>query len=465
MSLLACYHRYVKRNEGQASILKLTIESMTYGADGLAHAEDGKAIFVQGGLIGDVVEAEVVSDGKSFSRARVTKVLEPSPHRVQPPCPFVGVCGGCSWGALSYDAQLAAKESNLRSALMRIGKFSAEELETLMARIHVAKNDWGYRNKVELQPAVVNGRNRLCMHGVDPDRFVAIDACPLFDKQFPRVIKSVVGALNFLNGGHDQLGLERVGIRASRRTNALEVALWTPTGAFPRARVAQILEDAVHPTSVVRVMSKGEKAARRVSKVEVLAGEGSWTENIAGGEMRLSAPSFFQVNTKAAEILIDLALDALDPQPGELAIDLYCGAGTFTLPLARRADYVAAVEAYGPAVRDLRRNLEINKLDNVDVIGGDAVREFPDEDADVLLVDPPRAGLAPEAIDLIAGTSARDVAYVSCDPATLARDLKRFRDEGTFEPVRITPVDLFPQTFHCETVVHLKRLRSRGPLA
>ena len=194
-----------------------------------------------------------------------------------------------------------------------------------------------------------------------------------------------------------------------------------------------------------------------VSKVEVLSGEGSWTEDIADSQMRLSAPSFFQVNTKAAEILIDLVMDALNPQPEEVAVDLYCGAGTFTLPLARRCEYVAAVEAYGPAVRDLRRNLEINHLDNVDVIGGDAVREFPDEDADVLVVDPPRAGLAPEAIDLIASTSARDVAYVSCDPATLARDLKRFCDEGTFVPVSITPVDLFPQTFHCEAVTHLTR--------
>ena len=138
-------------------------------------------------------------------------------------------------------------------------------------------------------------------------------------------------------------------------------------------------------------------------------------------------------------------------------MDLYCGAGTFTLPLARACEYVSAVESYGPAVRDLRRNLEMANLGNVDVIGGDAVREFPDADADVLVVDPPRAGLAPEAIELIASTSARDVAYVSCDPATLARDLRRFVKDGTFWPVSATPVDLFPQTFHCETVVHLKR--------
>ena len=436
--------------------MKLTIESMTYGADGLAHAEDGKAVFVQGGVAGDVVEAELTSDGASFSRARVTEVLEASPNRVQPPCPFVGMCGGCSWGALSRSAQLAAKEENLRSSLKRIGKFGDDEISALVKPIRCTKDAWGYRNKVELAPSFSKGRFRLGMHGLDPDQVINVPTCPLFEKHFPKTIKAVTGALSYLGNSRD-LQLERVGIRASRRTKQIEVALWTPTGAFPRAQVSRVLEDALKPTSLVRVMSKGEKKARRVSKVEALAGEGSWVENIAGGQMRLSAPSFFQVNTAAAEILVDLVMDALNPQPEELAVDLYCGAGTFTLPLARRSDYVAAVEAYGPAVRDLRRNLEINKLDNVDVIGGDAVHEFPDQDADVLVVDPPRAGLAAEAIDLIASTSARDVAYVSCDPATLARDLKRFREEGTFKPTEITPVDLFPQTFHCETVVHLTR--------
>ena len=295
------------------------------------------------------------------------------------------------------------------------------------------------------------------MHGRDPRQIIRMDRCPLFEKKFPKVVKAVAGALAYLGNSRD-LGLERVGIRASRRTGALEIALWTPTGGFPRAQVARVLADAVSDRAgVVRVMSKGEKKARRVSATEVLAGRSCWNEQIGEEEMLISAPSFFQVNTGAAEILIDLVLDALKPRPDELAMDLYCGAGTFTLPLARRADYVSAVESYGPAVRDLRRNLERAGLDNVDVIGGDAVREFPDADADVLVVDPPRAGLAPEAIELIAETSARDVAYVSCDPATLARDLKRFREQGIFSPVRATPVDLFPQTFHCETVVHLSR--------
>ena len=289
--------------------MKLTIESMTYGADGLAHADNGKAVFVQGAVAGDTVEAEVVQDGKSFMRAHTTEILEPSPDRIQPPCPFVGICGGCSWGNLSRTAQLAAKEQNLRSTLERIGKFAPEQVDELVQPIRHTKDDWGYRNKIELEPTVVNGRVRLGMHGVDPSKIVTVDACPLFDKRFPKALKSVVGALNYLSGSHD-LGLERVGIRASRRTKALEVALWTPTGSFPRSQVSRVLADAAHPTSIVRVMSKGEKKARRVSKVEMLAGEGSWTENITEGQMRLSAPSFFQVNTKGAEILIELVMDA-----------------------------------------------------------------------------------------------------------------------------------------------------------
>ena len=436
--------------------MQLTISAMTYGPDGLARMEDGKAVFVAGGIVGDVVEAHIVEEGASFARAVVDEVLEPSPSRELSPCPFAGVCGGCPWGGMRRDAQLAAKEENLRSTLSRIGRFDPDEVDALVKPIRHAKDAWGYRNKVELAPVHRNGKFFLGMHGRDPEDIIRVDACPLFDKKFPKVVKGVAGALGYLGNSRD-LQLERVGIRASRRTKALEIALWTPTGAFPRAQVSRVLGDSLKPTSVVRVMSKGDRRARKVAGVESLLGEGSWTEKIGREEMRLSASSFFQVNTAAAEILIELVMDALHPREDEVAIDLYSGAGTFTLPLARSAEYVAAVEAYGPAVRDLRRNLEIARLDNVDVIGGDAVREFPDEDADVLVVDPPRAGLAVEAVDLIASTSARDVAYVSCDPATLARDLRRFADEGTFVPVAATPVDLFPQTYHCETVVHLTR--------
>ena len=191
--------------------------------------------------------------------------------------------------------------------------------------------------------------------------------------------------------------------------------------------------------------------------VERLFGAGSWSERIAGGTMRLSAPSFFQVNTVGAERLVELVLAALEPAEDDVAMDLYSGAGTFTLPLARACDFVDAVESYGPAVRDLRRNLEDAGIDNVEATGGDAGREFPDDEADVIVVDPPRAGLAEDVVRQLSDQPARAIAYVSCDPATLARDLARFREVGTFEPVSVTPIDLFPQTFHVETVTKLVR--------
>ena len=438
--------------------MRLTIEAMTYGPDGLARTEEGKAVFVAGGLAGDVVEAHIVSDGASFARAQVDEVVEPSPSRVPLPDPIAQAHGGCPWAGLSREAQLAAKEGNLKGTLARIGRFTPDEVASLVRPIRFARDGWGYRNKIELVPSVRGGKFRLGIHGRDPEQVIFVDDDPLFDRKHARAVKAVAGALGYLGNSRD-LEIERVGLRSSRRTGALEIALWTPTGPFPRAQVARVLGDAVKATSVVRVMTKGDRRARKVAGVEALAGEGSWTERLLDETMRVSAPSFFQVNTKAADILIELVMDALAPKPEEWAMDLYCGAGTFTLPLARACDFVSAVESYGPAVRDLRRNLDSADLANVDVIGGDAVREFPEQDADVLVVDPPRAGLGDGAIDLIASTSARDVAYVSCDPATLARDLRRFVEEGTFLPVWAAPVDLFPQTFHCETVVRLTRAR------
>lgn len=435
--------------------MRLTIQTMTYGPDGLARTDEGKAVFVSGGLIGDTVEARITEDGPSFSRAVVEEVLEPSADRIQAPCPFIAICGGCPWGGLSHEAQLAAKEENLRSALTRIGKFSADEVAKLMRPIRHAKEPWGYRNKIELAPVREGGKFRLGMHGRDAGQVVKVDACPLFDKKHAKAIKAVAGVLGFLGNSRD-LELERVGIRSSRRTGALEVALWTPTGAFPRAQVSRVLGDAVRATSVVRVMSKGEKRARRVAGVEALAGEGSWTEKIGEESMRLSAPSFFQVNTKAAEMLIDLVMEALDPQPDEFGIDLYCGAGTFTLPLARAGAEVVAVESAGSSVRDLRRNAERAGAD-IDIIGGDAARELPElGELDALVVDPPRAGLADGVVASIAAASPRRVAYVSCDASTWARDAARFEREG-YRLIRVTPVDLFPQTYHVEVVSIFER--------
>lgn len=436
--------------------IRLEVERMGYSPDGIAHAEDGRAVFVAGAVPGDTVEAVVDSEAKSYLKAHVSSVLEPSADRVLPECPYAAVCGGCPWASMRYEAQARAKRDGVVDALARIGHFDRERAEALVRPIESPSKPWGYRNKVELAAVRQGGRLSLGMHTAAGDGVVKVDRCALLAKKHAKDVKAVAGALNYFANSHG-LELERVGIRAALNTNEVEVALWDRPGPFPRAQAAKILGDAVKATSIVRVMQKGPAKARKIAGVEQLAGKGSWGEVVAGEHMRVSAPSFFQVNTKGAEKLVELVLEGLDPQEDEEAMDLYCGAGTFTLPLARRAGFVSAVESYGPAVRDLRRNLESARLDNVDPIGGDAGLEFPDTDADVIVVDPPRAGLAEDVVRKLSDQPARAIAYVSCDPATLARDLARFEEAGTFEAVSVTPVDLFPQTFHVENVTILKR--------
>ena len=438
--------------------IRLEIERMGYSPDGVAHAEDGRAVFVSGAVPGDTVEAVVDSEAKSYLKAHVEAVLSPSADRVVPECPYASVCGGCPWAAMSYTAQARAKRDGVVDALVRIGHLDRDRADALVRPIESPSKPWGYRNKVELAAARVNGHLALGMHAAGSDSVVKVDRCALLAKKHAKDVKAVAGALGYFANSHN-IELERVGIRAALNTAELEVALWDRPGPFPRAQAAKILGDAVKASSVVRVMQKGPAKARKIAGVEVLAGKGSWGEVVGGERMRVSAPSFFQVNTKGAEKLVELVMEGLDPQPDEEAMDLYCGAGTFTLPLARRAGFVSAVESYGPAVRDLRRNLEDARLDNVDPIGGDAGLEFPDTDADVIVVDPPRAGLAGDVVRKLSDQPARAIAYVSCDPATLARDLARFEEVGVFEPVSVTPVDLFPQTFHVENVTILKRRR------
>lgn len=440
--------------------MRLQIERMAYGADAIAHDEDGRCVFVTGGVPGDVVEAHVTETGKSFSRALVDAVETPSPSRVVPACPYASLCGGCPWSSLSRECQLSSKRANVVDSLTRIAHMPPEDAERLVAPMRSPGTEWGYRNKVELAVGSAHGHSLLGMHVAQGDGIVRVDSCPLFCKGASKLVKATSGALSYLNNSHD-LGLERVGIRASERTGDVEVALWTTTGSFPRAQVSRVLSDATKATSVVRVMTKGPAKARRIAGVERLSGSGSWSERIGRETMRLSAPSFFQVNTLGAEELQRLVVEALEPTPTDVAMDLYSGAGTFTLPLARECSLVSAVESYGPAVRDLRRNLESAGIDNVDAAGGDAAREFPEDEADIIVVDPPRAGLAPEVVDLLCAQPARFIAYVSCDPATLARDLARFREDATFEVVSVTPVDLFPQTFHVETVVLMSRVEGK----
>jgi 23S rRNA (uracil1939-C5)-methyltransferase len=432
----------------------LSIDSLAYGGDAVARAEDGRCVFVPGGCPGDTVSVEIAEDHGNYLKARIIEIIEPSADRRKPACPYFGECGGCQWQHVSHAAQVASKRQIVVDTLTRIGGVEAP----VVGEVLVGGQAYGYRNRIELSvDADARGGLVLGLAAAGSNRIVPIERCLMLPEKVRAYPKALMGALRYLSRGA-RLGLQRVAIRAASGTGDIEVDLWASPGPFPRAAALKTLSSAVRFQTLTRVLVRGEIKSRDISNVEVLAGQGYLRERLGEFELKVSAPSFFQVNTKVAEAMTALGVADAEVDGSDRVFDVYAGIGTFSLPLAEVAGDVVALESYGPAVRDLRRNIEAAEAD-VDLAPGDAARVLPElGDADVVVVDPPRSGLADGMVEALARTGARRIVYVSCDPATLARDVKRLRVSG-YSLVRATPVDLFPQTFHVETVAVLDRDR------
>ena len=430
----------------------LRIDSLAHGGAAVARAEDGRVVFVRGGCPGDVLDADVTADKGRFLEADVAQVTEPSPERRKPPCPYFGDCGGCQWQHVSHSAQLAAKRLQVLDALTRIGRFE----DVQVGDVVVGEGPYGYRNRIELRVgAGADGRPLVGMTATGTDRLVPIDTCLLLPERARKAPKALDGAIRYL-AGRSPLDIDRVSLRVGARTRDIAVDLWGAPGPFPRQAVAKTLGDALRTTTVTRVLVKDDASKRADLKVEVLSGKGYWRERLGGFTYRVSAPSFFQVNTALAERMVELVLEALQADGADRVLDLYAGVGTFTLPLAEVAGEVVAIEGTGSAVRDLRNNLEEAET-WAEVMPGDAARALADVGKfDLAVVDPPRAGMTSDALAALVRTRAHRLCYVSCDPATLARDARALADAG-YRLVSATPVDLFPQTWHIETIAVLER--------
>lgn len=429
---------------------QVTIESLAHGGDGVARLADGRTVFVPYTCPGDRATITVVEDHGRWLRGLVQDLAEASPDRVSAPCPYFGACGGCQWQHIGYERQLQAKRQTLIDALTRIGHLENPPVDAAVP----SPAEYGYRNKIELgvQPGargLVVGFTRARSHELLP-----IDACLLLPKRTQRLPKSVAGALKFLSS-RGATGFVRASVRVAT-TGEIAVDAWTSAGPFPRAAAARVLGEATGAKTVTRTIVRGDPEKRDVAGVEVYSGGGLWHERLAGDDYWLSAPSFFQVNTRAAESLRAIALEMLGLDGSMRVADLYAGAGTFTLPMAREAGEVVAVEASRYALSDLRRNLEEAELD-ADVVPGDAAYALPElGHFDAALIDPPRSGLSDKAMRALESARIPRIVYVSCDPATLARDVATLAEAG-YVAKRFVPVDLFPQTHHLETVAVLER--------
>ncbi|MDI3299158.1 MAG: 23S rRNA (uracil(1939)-C(5))-methyltransferase RlmD [Bacillota bacterium] len=453
----------------------MQVESLAAEGDAVAHDADGLTLFIPYGVPGDRLRVRVEERHPRWARARIVEVLEPSPERVEARCPLFGRCGGCAWQNVAYGAQLEAKRRLVRDALERIGHLEGVAVEATLP----SPSPWRYRNKASVPLArgpeggLEAGFYRRGTHEVIPFAGCVAEH-PLID----RVVESFleVARERGLEGYDERSGsgllrhlVVRVAPRAGRALAAVVVAAreWPEGPEVARELMHRVPElegvlASAHPRPGNAVWGEREW---------LLAGRGELEEALevpGWGRLRfrVAARSFFQVNEPQAESLYALALEGAGIGPGDRVVDLYTGVGTLALFAALRAREVTGIEEVPAAVEDARRNAERNGLGRVRFLVGKAEALLPrlvarGERADVVLLDPPRKGAAPEVLAAIRRAAPRRVVYVSCNPATLARDLAGLAEaaaEGAaYRVERVAPVDLFPQTAHVEAVAWLER--------
>jgi 23S rRNA (uracil1939-C5)-methyltransferase len=415
--------------------MKLRIEKAVYGGDGLARIPAGKTVFVPGTLPGELVEATIAADRRSFAKSELEAILEPSPERVVPGCEYVPRCGGCQYQHASPAFQLHMKLDILKETLARAHLPVPSEIESL------AGPPWGYRNRIRLH--VIGGAlgyRQRASHNLLPVTHCPI-AAPLLDQAVAAVARiakdtGLAGLCDevefFTNGEQDQL----------------LVSLWPERPRRVRERALEAFAEQLR-VQIPALTGVGLFSQQDSSMMHW--GQRSLTYIVSGTAYQVSLGAFFQVNRFLLPTLLQLAIGE---RSGGRAWDLYSGVGLFAQML--NFEHVTAVESEGFSADDLKKNLAKKTCRIVRANTLDFLRAPAQTKPDFILVDPPRAGLGKEICSHLASAAAQEIAYVSCDPATLARDLQSLLQSG-YSVQTMTLLDLFPQTFHMETVTFLKR--------
>lgn len=399
--------------------LDITLTGMAYGGDAFGRDANGRMIFVPFAIPGERIQAEIVETHKRWARARLVKVLKASPERVAPRCRHFTDCGGCHYQHMPYQIQLKSKAEIVRSQLERLGGFEDPPVETIIA----SQSPWNTRNHLKFS---LTPDGRLGFNAPGSNRVVPIDEChlpePNLASLWPRLDLETIQ------------GLKRITLRTGIEGERMLILHGDDD---PDVNVTTDL-----PASVVWLSPRG---------MTVLAGEGFLTIDVLDRAFKVSANSFFQVHTALAGEVVQHVLEALRFQPGETILDLYAGVGLFSAFLAQKGVRVVAVEESPVACADFENNLA--EFDHVELyeapveVALPAIHTHPS----AVIVDPPRVGLSLEAIKQLIKLSSPLLVYVSCDPATLARDGQRL-DKAGYQLERCTPIDMFPQTYHIETL-------------
>ena len=448
-------------------LLQVQIEDIGSDGQGIGKV-DGVTIFVKDAIIGDLVEAKVMKMKKTYGFARLMKVLQPSPYRVTPKCPVAKQCGGCQIQEMDYTEQLVFKENKVKNNLMRIGGFAKEQIP--MEPIVGMDDPWRYRNKAQFpvgrdkQGNIVAGfyagrthsiiSNRNCFLGVEENKEI-LDCVIAHMEQYD------IEPYDEVSGK----GLVRhILIRYGFTTKEIMVCLVCNGAQIPYSEIlCETLSHIPGMTSISLNINREKTNVILGNKVKTLWGRSYIEDYIGNVKYQISPLSFFQVNPVQTEKLYGLALEYADLKGEETVWDLYCGIGTISLFLAQKAKQVYGVEIIPQAIDDAKNNARINDISNAEFYVGKSEEILPQKyreeeiSADVIVVDPPRKGCDEALLSTILQIAPKKVVYVSCDSATLARDLKFLCSRGyTLE--RCRAVDQFPMSVHVETVCCLQRV-------
>ncbi|MEW6714731.1 MAG: class I SAM-dependent RNA methyltransferase [Nitrospirota bacterium] len=409
--------------------LELNVDRPAYGGLSIGRYE-GKVVMIKGAALpGETVEVVIEQEKKDFSIASVARIIKPSPHRIEPGCKLFGICGGCHLQHASYEEQVALKADILKDSLKRTAK-----IDIKLSAALAADSPWNYRYRGQFK--IENGK--IGFYREKSTDLIEIDNCPLMRDEINRSLKEVKNIIGGINAKE---------IHISCGDNLIALL------KIPEQRKAGTGFDRIASTFLDSgfsglIIETGDKKIFRYGKPYLML-------NLVGNDLQytVSAMSFFQSNWELNQRVARLIKDTLQPYKGKKVLDLYAGAGNFSLPLAGDAE-VIAVEENPYAVEDGLRNLEINRINNCEFIRSSAEDFQTSDKIDILILDPPRPGLTQKAIKNVLTMMPEQIVYISCDPSTFSRDIRKLSEKYYVESVRM--VDLFPQTFHIESLAFLK---------
>ena len=446
----------------QGQVIDVTITDLSDSGDGVGRADD-RVVFVPDTVTGDRVQVRLLRVKPQYAHGKLLELLEPSPNRIRARCIVADKCGGCQWQHVEYAYQLEAKHNQVIQALQRIGGFEQPSVDPILS----ADADLGYRNKATYPLArSQTGQIQAGYYQKGSHQIVNLNQCPIQDVRLNPLLSEVKQDLYDRGWGIYDEKLHRgkvrhLALRIGRRTGEMLLTLVVKDKNLPGLEEQAEAWLTRYPTLVGVSLNVNPDRTNAIFGRETVcvAGQPYLHEVFAGLTFQLRPDTFFQVHTEQAERLLQVIIDELKLQGHETLLDAYCGIGTFTLPLASRVRQAIGIEMQPEAVEQAILSASLNHLENVTFLTGAVESLLPTLEVkpDIVLLDPPRRGCDATVIDALAQLDPDRIVYVSCNPATLARDLKRLCQDGHYRLARVQPVDFFPQTPHVECAAFLVR--------